>query len=94
MTCQRLLSSTPLIFIHPNKLRFLALLANDYTASVNGVKWSPDGALFGVAYSKHMVQIYSYHGRNDLRNHLEIDTHVGKCNNEAGLHCERLKVHF
>ncbi|XP_065629915.1 topless-related protein 4 isoform X2 [Quercus suber] len=55
-----------------------ASLANDYTASVNRVMWSPDGALFGVAYSKHIVQIYSYHGGNDLRIHLEIDAHVGK----------------
>ncbi|KAF3964378.1 hypothetical protein CMV_011329 [Castanea mollissima] len=55
-----------------------ALLASDYTASVNRVMWSPDGALFGVAYLKHIVQIYSYHGGNDLQNHLEIDVHVGK----------------
>ncbi|KAL3745212.1 hypothetical protein ACJRO7_014343 [Eucalyptus globulus] len=39
-----------------------ASLANDYTTSVNRVMWSPDGILFGVAYSKHMVHIYSHHG--------------------------------
>ena len=26
----------------------------------------------GVAYSKHIVHIYSYHAPNDLRNHLEV----------------------
>jgi len=26
----------------------------------------------GVAYSKHIVHLYSYHGPNDLRNHLEV----------------------
>lgn len=27
----------------------------------------------GIAYSKHIVQIYSYHGGDDLRNHLEVN---------------------
>ena len=26
----------------------------------------------GVAYSKHIVHIYSYQGGDDLRNHLEV----------------------
>ncbi|KAJ7956726.1 Topless-related protein [Quillaja saponaria] len=60
-----------------------ASLANDYTASVNRVMWSPDGTLFGVAYSKHIVHIYSYHGGNDLQNHLEIEAHVGSVNDLA-----------
>ncbi|GAB2300307.1 Topless- protein 4 [Dionaea muscipula] len=59
-----------------------ASLANDYTASVNRVMWSPDGTLFGVAYSKHIVHIYSYTA-NDLRNHLEIDAHAGSVNDLA-----------
>ncbi|KAF3964381.1 hypothetical protein CMV_011331 [Castanea mollissima] len=37
-------------------------LANNYTASVDSVIWNPNGALFGFAYSKHIVQIYSYQG--------------------------------
>ncbi|KAK3437325.1 hypothetical protein EUGRSUZ_C01846 [Eucalyptus grandis] len=49
-----------------------ASLANDYRASVNRVMWCPDGTLFGVAYSKHIVHIYSYHGGDDIRNHLEL----------------------
>ncbi|XVF48064.1 hypothetical protein PTKIN_Ptkin03bG0160700 [Pterospermum kingtungense] len=60
-----------------------ASLANDYTISVNCVMWSPDGALFGVAYSKHIVHIYSYHGGDDLRNHLEIEAHAGSVNDLA-----------
>uniref|UniRef100_A0A5B7ANF3 Putative topless-related protein 4 isoform X1 n=1 Tax=Davidia involucrata TaxID=16924 RepID=A0A5B7ANF3_DAVIN len=60
-----------------------AFLANDYTASINRVIWSPDGTLFGVAYSKHIVHMYSYHGGDDLQNHLEIDAHVGSVNDLA-----------
>ncbi|XP_017645632.1 topless-related protein 4-like isoform X1 [Gossypium arboreum] len=60
-----------------------ASLANDYTVSVNRVVWSPDGALFGVAYSKHIVHIYSYHGGDDLRNRLEIEAHAGSVNDLA-----------
>ncbi|CAN6540784.1 unnamed protein product [Malus baccata var. baccata] len=60
-----------------------ASLASDYTASINRVMWSPDGTLFGVAYSKHIVHIYSYHGGDDLRNHLEIEAHVGSVNDLA-----------
>ncbi|XP_038711206.1 topless-related protein 4-like isoform X2 [Tripterygium wilfordii] len=55
-------------------------LANDYTASVNRVIWSPDGAYVGIAYSKHIV--HTYHG-DDLQNHLEIEAHVGSVNDLA-----------
>ncbi|XP_071733588.1 uncharacterized protein [Rutidosis leptorrhynchoides] len=60
-----------------------ASLTNDISASINRVTWSPDGTLFGVAYSKHIVQIYFYHGGDDLRNHLEIDAHGGSVNDLA-----------
>ncbi|GAV81493.1 WD40 domain-containing protein [Cephalotus follicularis] len=63
-----------------------ASLANEYTASVNRVIWSPDGTLLGVAYSKHIVHIYSYHGGDDLRNHLEIDAHAGNVSDLAFCH--------
>ncbi|XP_038696642.1 topless-related protein 4-like isoform X2 [Tripterygium wilfordii] len=59
-----------------------ASLANDYTASVNRVIWSPDGTYFGVAYSKHIVHVYRYHG-GDLHNPLEIEAHVGSVNDLA-----------
>ena len=60
-----------------------ASLSNDYSASVNRVVWSPDGTLCSVAYSKHIVHIYSYHGGDDLRNHLEIEAHSGSVNDLA-----------
>ncbi|KAL9232013.1 hypothetical protein vseg_007163 [Gypsophila vaccaria] len=58
-------------------------LASEYTASVNRVAWSLDGALFGVAYSKHIVHIYAYLGGTELRNHLEIDAHAGNVSDLA-----------
>lgn len=33
--------------------------------------------LVSVAYSKHIMHLNSYHGRDDLQNHLEIEAHVG-----------------
>ncbi|KAK2994453.1 hypothetical protein RJ640_000912 [Escallonia rubra] len=62
-------------------------LVKDPGVSVNRVIWSPDGDLYGVAYSSlHIVQIYSYHGGNDARHHLEIDAHVGGVNDLAFSH--------
>ncbi|XVE89075.1 hypothetical protein DITRI_Ditri19aG0121100 [Diplodiscus trichospermus] len=60
-----------------------ASMASDCTVAVNRVIWSPDGALLGVAYSKHIVHVYSYHGSDDLRNHQEIDAHVGNVSDIA-----------
>ncbi|KAK9055103.1 hypothetical protein SSX86_026183 [Deinandra increscens subsp. villosa] len=60
-----------------------AALTNDYTASINRVTWTPDGTFFGVAYSKNIMQIYSYHGGGDIRNHLEIEAHSGSVNDLA-----------
>ncbi|XP_048233740.1 topless-related protein 1 isoform X3 [Ricinus communis] len=60
-----------------------AALVKDPGVSVNRVIWSPDGSLFGVAYSRHIVQIYSYHRGDDVRQHLEIDAHVGGVNDLA-----------
>ncbi|AES68182.2 topless-like protein [Medicago truncatula] len=65
---------------------FQAALVKDPAVSVNRVTWSPDGALFGVAYSRHIVQIYSYHGGDEVRQHLEIDAHVGGVNDLAFSH--------
>ncbi|KAK9066290.1 hypothetical protein SSX86_013611 [Deinandra increscens subsp. villosa] len=52
-------------------------LTNEHPVLVNRVTWSPDGLLLGVAYSKHIVHIYSYHAGHKLQNHLEIEAHVG-----------------
>ncbi|KAK9677244.1 hypothetical protein RND81_11G130300 [Saponaria officinalis] len=59
-----------------------AALVKDPVVSVNRVIWSPDGSLFGVAYSRHIVQIYSYHNGEEAQ-HLEIDAHVGGVNDIA-----------
>ncbi|MFS7976792.1 putative transcription factor WD40-like family [Helianthus anomalus] len=58
---------------------FQAALVKDPAISVNHVIWSPDGSLFG----KHIVQIYSYHGGDDVRQNVEIDAHVGGANDLA-----------
>ncbi|XP_038988989.1 protein TPR3 [Phoenix dactylifera] len=63
-----------------------ASLVKDPGVSVNRIIWSPDGSLFGVAYSRHIVQIYSYHSGDDIRQHLEIDAHVGGVNDIAFAH--------
>ncbi|XP_057454641.1 protein TOPLESS-like isoform X2 [Lotus japonicus] len=67
-------------------MSFQAALVKDPGVSVNRVIWSPDGALFGVAYSRHIVQIYSYHGGDEVRQQLEIDAHVGGVNDIAFSH--------
>uniref|UniRef100_A0A1D1XVX1 Protein TOPLESS n=1 Tax=Anthurium amnicola TaxID=1678845 RepID=A0A1D1XVX1_9ARAE len=61
-------------------------LVKDPGVSVNRIIWSPDGSLFGVAYSRHIVQIYSYHGSDEIKPHLEIDAHVGGVNDLAFAH--------
>ncbi|KAJ7552606.1 hypothetical protein O6H91_06G061400 [Diphasiastrum complanatum] len=63
-----------------------AALVKDPAVLVNRVVWSPDGNLLGVAFSKHIVHIYSYLGGGDLRQHLEIDAHVGSVNDLAFSH--------
>ncbi|KAJ4707841.1 Protein TOPLESS [Melia azedarach] len=69
-----------------------ATLIKDPCVSVKRISWSPDGALFGVAYSKHMVQLYTYHVSNDIRQHLEIDAHVGSVNDLAFSNYKQLSV--
>ncbi|KAK1576694.1 hypothetical protein Q3G72_015823 [Acer saccharum] len=63
-----------------------AALVKDPGVSVNRVIWSPDGSLFGVAYSRNIVQIHAYNGGDDVRQHLEIDAHVGGVNDLAFSH--------
>ncbi|KAH9287846.1 hypothetical protein KI387_031963, partial [Taxus chinensis] len=63
-------------------LTLQAALVRDPSVSVNRVMWSPDGTLFGVAYSKHIVHIYA-NQKGGLRQHLEIDAHAGSVNDLA-----------
>ncbi|KAK4754266.1 hypothetical protein SAY87_002370 [Trapa incisa] len=63
-----------------------AALVKDPSVSVNRIIWSPDGSLFGVAYSLYIIQIFSYHGGEDLRQHREIEAHAGGVNDLAFSH--------
>ncbi|KAL8153389.1 hypothetical protein V2J09_011149 [Rumex salicifolius] len=78
--------------IGSHSMTLQASLQNEYTASVNRVRWSPDGGLIGVAYSKHIVQVYSYHFGDDMRNVIEIDAHVGNVSDLAFAHPKQLCI--
>ncbi|XP_073121119.1 topless-related protein 4-like [Henckelia pumila] len=86
--CRRMLASRNFKVwdIGACSLQLQVSLANEYSASVTCARWTPDGNGFGVAYSKHMVQLLSYHGGDDLRNHLEVEAHVGSINDLAFYH--------
>ncbi|KAG6492519.1 hypothetical protein ZIOFF_047482 [Zingiber officinale] len=45
--------------------------------------WSLEGSILGVAFSKHLVQIYAFNLNEELRQHLEIDAHIGSVNDIA-----------
>ncbi|KAG5524381.1 hypothetical protein RHGRI_031142 [Rhododendron griersonianum] len=62
------------------------ILAKDATISVNRCIWGPDGSILGVAFSKHIVQTYTYNSGGELRQHLEIDAHSGGVNDIAFAH--------
>ncbi|XP_047250976.1 protein TOPLESS-RELATED PROTEIN 2 isoform X5 [Capsicum annuum] len=65
---------------------FQSALVKDATVSVNRCVWGPDGSLLGVAFSNHIVQIYTYSPAGELRQHLEIDAHAGGVNDIAFAH--------
>ncbi|WCJ30341.1 Protein TOPLESS [Euphorbia peplus] len=69
--------------IGASSMTLKASLVKDPSVSVKRVLWNADGSLYGVAYSKHIVQLYTYHVRNGIKNHLEIDAHVGSVNDIA-----------
>ncbi|XP_011036611.1 PREDICTED: topless-related protein 1-like [Populus euphratica] len=69
--------------IGASSMALKASIVKDPSVSVKRILWSPDGSLFGVAYSKHMVQIYTYYGGHDIRHHIEIDAHIGSVNDLA-----------
>ncbi|XVE53578.1 hypothetical protein DITRI_Ditri03aG0014000 [Diplodiscus trichospermus] len=62
---------------------FKTAMIKDPSMSINRVAWSPNGSFFGVAFSKHIVQLYSYHGATDVQRKLEIDAHLGGVNDLA-----------
>ncbi|KAM7259053.1 hypothetical protein ACFE04_014794 [Oxalis oulophora] len=62
------------------------------TASRNLIKLQAStsgGKYTWFAYSRHIVQLYSYHGNDDVHNHLEIDAHVGGVNDLAFSHSSK-----
>ncbi|KAF4389811.1 hypothetical protein F8388_009944 [Cannabis sativa] len=64
-------------------LPFQAAAIKDTSISVSRVAWNPEGNYVGVAFTKHLIQLYSYSGPNELRQHLEIDAHAGAVNDFA-----------
>ncbi|KAG4389307.1 hypothetical protein GLYMA_06G066200v4 [Glycine max] len=70
--------------IGASSINFKEAQEKDFRVSVKKIKWNPEGSLFGVAFSKHLVQLYSYHHGNDIiSQHLEIDAHDGSVNDLA-----------
>lgn len=67
-------------------LAFQAAAIKDAPISVSRVMWSQDGNFVGVAFTKHLIQLYAYSGPNDMRHHLEIDAHAGGVNDLAFAH--------
>ncbi|CAB4315694.1 unnamed protein product [Prunus armeniaca] len=67
-------------------LQFQATIVKDSPISVSRVTWSPDGSFVGVAFTKHLIHLYAYHGSNDLRQHVEVDAHNGAVNDLAFAH--------
>ncbi|XP_065005896.1 protein TOPLESS-RELATED PROTEIN 2-like isoform X1 [Musa acuminata AAA Group] len=63
-----------------------AALMKDATISVNRCLWSPDGSIFGIAFSKHIVQIYAFNINGELRQPVEFDAHAGGVNDIAFSH--------
>ncbi|XP_044482411.1 topless-related protein 3-like isoform X5 [Mangifera indica] len=67
-------------------LPYQASIVKDAQISVSRVAWSPDGNFVGAAFTKHLIQLYTYAGSNELRQHLQIDAHVGGVNDLAFAH--------
>ncbi|CAF1933817.1 topless-related protein 2-like [Brassica napus] len=60
-------------------------IVKEPSISVTRVAWSPDGNFIGVSFNKHLIHVYAYQG-SDLRQHLEIEAHVGRVNDLAFAH--------
>ncbi|GKB16333.1 putative acyl-CoA dehydrogenase IBR3 [Tanacetum coccineum] len=57
---------------------------NTKAVNVSSIKWSPDGSLFGVGYSKHLVHVYEVKGV-ELKELTEIEAHAGHVSDLAFL---------
>lgn len=61
-------------------------LVEDPVVPVNRTMWSPDGSLIGVAFAKHIVQVYQYAVGNEPLLRWEIEAHTGSVNDLAFSH--------
>ncbi|KAK1277243.1 Topless-related protein 2 [Acorus gramineus] len=66
--------------------QFQAAIVKDSSISITRVTWSSEGNVAGVAFTKHLVHLYSYQAPNDLRQLIEIDAHGGGVNDLAFSH--------
>ncbi|WOL13548.1 protein TPR3 isoform X2 [Canna indica] len=60
-----------------------AALTMETAISVNRVTWNADGKQCAVAYSKHLVHLFTFNSRDELLNHLQIEAHHGGVNDVA-----------
>ncbi|XP_061371961.1 topless-related protein 3-like isoform X2 [Gastrolobium bilobum] len=67
-------------------LPFQAAVVKDAPISVSRVTWSPDGCFVGVAFTKHLIHLYTYTGSNELVQRIEVDAHIGGVNDLAFAH--------
>ncbi|KAF7805076.1 topless-related protein 3-like [Senna tora] len=67
-------------------LAFQAAVVKDAPISVSRVTWSPEANFVGVAFTKHLIHLYSYTSPNELTQRLEIDAHTGGVNDLAFAH--------
>ncbi|KAG6469982.1 hypothetical protein ZIOFF_070921 [Zingiber officinale] len=60
-------------------LAFKTVLAKDASVTVKRCMWCPDGSILGVAFSKHLVQTYTFDLNRELHQMLEVwDTKTGQ----------------
>ncbi|GAB4835772.1 Topless- protein 3 [Ancistrocladus abbreviatus] len=78
---EKLFSKPFKIWDMAQSLHFQAAVVKD-VISVSRVAWSPDGNYVGAAFTKQLIHLYA-HGPNDLRQHQQIDAHVGGVNDLA-----------
>ncbi|KAI8019343.1 Protein TOPLESS-RELATED PROTEIN 2 [Camellia lanceoleosa] len=67
------------------KLDLEKALVKDATISINRCIWGPDASILGVAFSRTLFR-YLLTIAGELRQHLEIDAHVGGVNDIAFAH--------
>ncbi|KAK7379199.1 hypothetical protein VNO80_04654 [Phaseolus coccineus] len=67
-------------------LPFQTAIVKDAHISVSRVTWSLDGNFVGVAFTKHLIHLYSYIGSNELAQRIEVDAHIGGVNDLAFAH--------